>query len=353
MSEKPQRKIIHCDCDCFYAAVEMRDDPSLRHRPLAVGGRPDSRGVIATCNYEARAFGVHSAMASATALRICPDLLILPPDMSRYRLAASAIRRIFLDCTEWVEPLSLDEAYLDVSAQAEAGSATQIARDLRARIEAEVGVTVSAGVAPNKFLAKIASEWRKPNGLFVIKPNQVDVFVAQLPVAKLHGVGRVTAERLRSHGIETCADLRTVEPLQLVRWFGRFGQRLGELAYGIDERPVQPQRERKSISVERTFNTDLPALNACVAELPAMIERLRERMQGAVKDRPIQHLILKLKADNFRQTTVERAATGIALKDFEPLCAEAFARLQRPIRLLGVGVRLDAGSENQLDLFVD
>lgn len=353
MTEKPQRKIIHCDCDCFYAAVEMRDDPRLRQRPLAVGGQPGSRGVIATCNYEARAFGVRSAMASATALRLCPDLLILPPDMARYRQAASAIRRIFLDCTEWVEPLALDEAYLDVSDQVAGSSATQIARDLRARIEMEVGVTVSAGVAPNKFLAKIASEWRKPNGLFVIKPHQVDAFVLKLPVSKLHGVGRVTAERLRSYGIETCADLRTVEPLQLVRWFGRFGQRLGELAYGIDERPVQPQRERKSISVERTFNADLPTLAACVAELPAMLERLRERMRGVVKDRAVQHLVLKLKADNFRQTTVERAATDISVKDFEPLCAQAFARLQRPIRLLGVGVRLDVGSDNQLDLFVD
>jgi DNA polymerase-4 len=355
MPALPQRKIIHCDCDCFYAAVEMRDDPTLRGRPLAVGGPAVSRGVIATCNYEARAFGVRSAMASAHAMRLCPELLILPPDMSRYRQAAAAIFRIFLEYTEAVEPLALDEAYLDVSNAALNNSATQIARELRARVAAEVGVTVSAGVAPNKFLAKIASEWRKPDGLFVIKPAQVDAFILKLPVSRLHGVGHVTAERLRKLGIETCADLREVEPLQLVRWFGRFGQRLSELSRGIDERPVTPHRERKSVSVERTFAVDLVSLEACLAELPALLERLQERLRAVVKDRAVLHLVLKLKADNFRQTTIERAVTGLLLTDFKPiyreLCAEGLLRLQRPIRLLGVGVRLDTGSENQLDLF--
>lgn len=348
--QQRQRKIIHCDCDCFYAAVEMRDDPRLRGRPLAVGGRPDSRGVVATCNYEARAFGVRSAMASSHALRLCPDLLIVPPDMPRYRQAAAAISRIFFDCTDLVEPLALDEAYLDVTATAAGTTATNIARELRQRIAAEVGVTVSAGVAPNKFLAKIASEWRKPNGLFVIRPDQVDGFVRELPVTRLHGVGRVMAERLQKLGIETCADLREVEPLQLVKWFGRFGQRLAELSHGIDERPVAPHRERKSVSVERTFETDLPTLAACVAVLPPLLERLQERMRG-LTERSVLQLMLKLKSDNFRQTTIERAATGLSMQEFEPLCAQAFARLQRPIRLVGVGVRLDSGRENQLDLF--
>jgi DNA polymerase-4 len=349
--QQSSRKIIHCDCDCFYAAVEMRDDPLLRGRPLAVGGRPNSRGVIATCNYEARAFGVHSAMASSRALRLCPELLILPPDMQRYRQAAAAIRQIFFDCTDLVEPLSLDEAYLDVTENTRGTTATQLARELRQRIASEVGVTVSAGVAPNKFLAKIASEWRKPNGLFVIRPDQVDAFVRELPVARLHGVGRVMADRLHNLGITTCGDLRAIEPLQLVKWFGRFGQRLTELARGIDERPVAVDRERKSVSVERTFETDLPTLAACIEVLPPLLERLQERMQG-LGGRPVLQLMLKLKADNFRQTTIERAATGMSMQDFEPLCAQAFARLQRPIRLVGVGVRLDSGRENQLDLFM-
>jgi DNA polymerase-4 len=356
MSPERQRKIIHCDCDCFYAAVETRDDPRLRGRPLAVGGRPDSRGVVATCNYEARAYGVRSAMASSHALRLCPDLLIVPPDMPRYRVAAKAIRRIFLDYTDQVEPLALDEAFLDVtgsnvSDSTYANSATQIAREIRARVAAEVGVTISAGVAPNKFLAKIASEWRKPDGLFVIKPHQVDEFVQKLPVSRLHGVGKVTAERLARLGIETCADLRRMDRLQLVRWFGKFGQRLSELADGIDTREVSPNRERKSVSVERTCNADLPTLQSCLAELPALVERLQERMRGIGVPRPVLHLFLKLKADNFRQTTVERAAKGISPAHFEPLCAQAFARLQRPIRLVGVGVRLDSAADQQLDLF--
>ena len=189
MSGALPRKIIHCDCDCFYAAVEVRDDPCLAGRPLAVGGRPERRGVVATCNYEARAFGIHSAMAMAQALRRCPDLVVLPPDFPRYRRVAEQIRTIFRDFTPLVEPLSLDEAFLDVSASPRhGGSATRIAEEIRARVRGEVGITVSAGVAPNKFLAKVASDWRKPDGLFVIPPTAVDAFVRALPVRRLFGV---------------------------------------------------------------------------------------------------------------------------------------------------------------------
>jgi DNA polymerase-4 len=188
------RKIIHIDCDCFYAAIEMRDDPRLAGRALAVGGTAQQRGVIATCNYEARAWGVRSAMPSRTALRLCPDLLILKPRMDAYREASRQIHAILRDYTELIEPLSLDEAYLDVSQSPHCGgSATRIAEEIRRRVVAEVGIRVSAGVAPNKFLAKIASEWNKPDGLFVIRPEQVEAFVAELPVARLHGVGKVTA----------------------------------------------------------------------------------------------------------------------------------------------------------------
>lgn len=347
-----QRKIIHCDCDCFYAAVEMRDDPGLRGRPLAVGGRPDRRGVIATCNYDARAFGVRSAMSSAHALRLCPELLILPPDMPRYRQAAAQIRGIFHEYSALVEPLALDEAYLDVSGSpACGGSATRIARELRARVADTVGITISAGVAPNKFLAKIASEWRKPDGLFVIAPDQVDAFVSALPVARLHGVGQVTARRLQQLGIVTCADLRAVETLQLMRWFGKFGQRLAELARGIDERPVQPNRERKSISVERTFAADLPDLDACLRELPALIGTLTQRLEQAGMAQVVGKLFIKMKTDNFRQTTVERSGLRIDDSEFRLLCRQAFERLERPVRLLGVGVRFGDAEEAQLDLF--
>ena len=195
------RKIIHCDCDCFYAAIEMRDDPALVGRPLAVGGKPDSRGVVATCNYEARAFGVRSAMPTSRALRLCPELILVPPDFERYRAASRQILAIYRDYTALVEPLSLDEAYLDVSGVDRCrGSATLMAEEIRARIRAEVGITASAGIAPNKFLAKIASDWNKPDGQFVIRPDDVDAFVLELPVSKLFGVGKVTAAKLEQLG---------------------------------------------------------------------------------------------------------------------------------------------------------
>ena len=192
------RKLIHADCDCFYAAVEVRDNPDLRGRPLAVGGSPEKRGVIATCNYEARDFGVRSAMASGQALRLCPDLLIVPPRMKHYQQVSRDIHSIFSHYTDLIEPLSLDEAYLDVSGSEHChGSATLMAKELRQKVRTDVGIIISAGVAPNKFLAKIASDWNKPDGLFVITPDQVDEFVKKLPVNKLHGVGKVTAEKLR------------------------------------------------------------------------------------------------------------------------------------------------------------
>src|SRR5690606_14107393 len=214
------RKIIHIDCDCFYAAIEMRDDPRLAGRPLAVGGSPDQRGVVATCNYEARAWGIHSAMPMRTALRLCPDLTVVRPRMAAYRDVSREIHGIFRDYTERIEPLSLDEAYLDVSEAAHfGGSGTLIAREIRQRVWEQLRITVSAGVAPNKLLAKIASDWRKPNGLFVITPDEVDAFVAELPVSKLHGVGKVTAERLTRLGIRTCRDLREWDRLALLREF--------------------------------------------------------------------------------------------------------------------------------------
>jgi DNA polymerase-4 len=252
------RKIIHCDCDCFYASVEMRDDPSLRGRPLAVGGRPDQRGVVATCNYEARRFGVHSAMSSALAMRKCPDLLILRPAIEKYRIASRQIMAIYRDYTADVEPLSLDEAYLDVTRSERCkGSATLMASEIRERVREAVGVTVSAGVAPNKFVAKIASDWNKPDGLLVVRPHEVDAFVAALPVRKIFGVGKVTAVKLENLGITTCAQLREWPLIDLHRRFGVFGRRLYELSRGIDNRAVKADQERKSVSVETTYVTDL------------------------------------------------------------------------------------------------
>jgi DNA polymerase IV len=353
------RKIIHCDCDCFYAAVEMRDDPSLRNLPIAVGGRPNQRGVIATCNYEARRFGVRSAMATGQALKLCPDLVLIPPSFDKYREASNQILRIYNDYTDLVEPLSLDEAFLDVTNSAHCnGSATLIAREIRSRIAKEVGITASAGIAPNKFIAKIASDWNKPNGQFVVTPEQVDDFVAQLPIDKLFGVGKVTAEKLKRLGVYTCADLRSWSPTQLQQQFGRFGERLYELCRGIDAREVNPSRERKSISVEETYANDVPSLVACRQQLPHLLTKLRERIQRSQAERSTNKLFLKIRFADFSRTTVECvgsiAQTGLSAQiwRFEKLLETGFQRGQKPVRLLGVGVRLaEDGMNGQLELF--
>ncbi len=353
MTQLPPRKIIHCDCDCFYAAVEMRDDPSLRNLPVAVGGRANQRGVIATCNYEARRFGVRSAMATSQALKLCPDLVLLPPNFDKYREASQRILAIYRDYTDLVEPLSLDEAFLDVTQATQCnGSATLIAREIRSRIQQEVGITASAGIAPNKFIAKIASDWNKPNGQFVVTPAQVDAFVAQLPVDKLFGVGKVTAEKLKRLGAYTCADLRAWSPTQLQQQFGRFGERLYELCRGIDKRAVEPSRERKSISVEETYPSDVPNLAACRQQLPHLVAKLGERIERARAERSANKLFLKIRFADFRQTTVECFGSASQTTLFSQLLETGFQRGQRPVRLLGVGVRLASDSiDMQLKLF--
>lgn len=336
------RKIIHVDCDCFYASIEMRDNPRLRDLPVAVGGSPERRGVVATCNYPARRLGIHSAMASATARRLCPDLVIIRPDMARYRQASQQIQTIFHEYTDLVEPLSLDEAYLDVTSSSRFdGSASRLASELRQRIRSEVGITVSAGVAPNKFLAKIASDWHKPDGLFVINPEQVDAFVSALPVRKLHGVGKVTAARMHGMGISSCADLRRLDREELDSCFDSFGQRLYELCRGIDQRPVQPSRIRKSLSVEHTYPADLPDLEACLDACSSLHEQLIKRMAAIEQDYAVAKQVVKIKFLDFSSTTVETVSANTDPDIFKQLIEQGYARGKRPVRLIGLGVRLE------------
>lgn len=349
-----QRKIIHIDCDCFYAAIEMRDDPRLAGRPLAVGGSAERRGVIATCNYEARAFGVRSAMSSRHALSLCPDLLIVKPRMDAYKEASREIHNVFREYTELIEPLSLDEAYLDVTDSPRcSGSGTLIAQDIRRKVSQRLHITVSAGVAPNKFLAKIASDWRKPNGLFVITPAEVEAFVSALPVSKLHGVGKVTADKLHRLGIVTCLDLRQWERLALVREFGGFGERLYNLSRGLDERPVQNDSRRQSVSVENTYDQDLPDLASCLEKLPELLESLNGRMARIDSSYRPGKPFVKVKFHDFSQTTLEQAGAGRDLQSYQQLLSQAFARGERPVRLLGIGVRLLdlRGAHEQMELF--
>ncbi|WP_439134230.1 DNA polymerase IV [Pseudomaricurvus sp.] len=350
------RKIIHVDADCFFAAIEMRDNPELRGRPMAVGGDPGKRGVISTCNYEARAFGVRSAMASALALRACPSLLIVPHSMEKYRQASQVMRGIFGDYTDLVEPLSLDEAFLDVTeCTSHQGSATRIAEEIRSRIAEALKITVSAGVAPNKFLAKVASDWEKPDGLTVIAPEAVDDFVRDLPVERISGVGKVTAEKMHRLEIRTCGDLRRYSSFELSEAFGSFGPRLHSLSRGLDDRPVRTSRRRKSLSVERTFAQDLTSLAACQAEIPGLLVKLDERLKGLEDDYLVVKAFVKVKFDDFTSTTLERAGMQAQHNDYHLLMEEAFDRGERPVRLLGLGVRfVDLKTDDevkQLDFF--
>jgi DNA polymerase-4 len=331
----------------------MRDDPSLRGRPLAVGGRADQRGVVATCNYEARRYGIHSAMAAAQAFKLCPELIMIPPNMEKYRIASHRIMEIYQDYTELVEPLSLDEAYLDVTnAQQCKGSATLIAQEIRQRIFETVGITASAGVAPNKFVAKIASDWNKPDGLFLVRPEEVDAFVAALPVKKLHGVGKVTEAKLNRLGAQTCADLRGWSMQELQQHFGSFGARLYDLCRGIDERDVNPVRERKSISTEETYTPDVPDLPACLALLPDLYEHLLGRIKRNGAEKFINKLFVKIKFSDFQQTTVECVGYAPNMETYRRLLETGWLRASRPVRLLGVGVRLgDTEIVEQLTLF--
>jgi len=342
------RKIIHCDCDCFYAAVEMRDDPSLINIPIAIGGSSDRRGVISTCNYPAREFGIHSAMSSAQALKRCPHLKLLPGNMQKYRDASKQIFDIYREVTPLIEPLSLDEAFLDVSeVERYQGSATRIAQYLRYRVEKEVGITISAGVAPNKFLAKIASDWHKPNGMKVVAPDEIADFVEHLPVKKIHGVGVKTAEKMLGLGIETCMHVRERGPEYLAQHFGTFGERLFELSQGIDHRPVSNQRDTKSVSVEHTFAKDISGYTACIEHIEALQQELQKRYQNLKQAREVSGLFVKLKFFDFTQTTVEQQGSISEQSLFADLLKQAYQRGEKPVRLIGLGFRLKRADANR------
>ena len=333
------RKIIHLDMDAFYASVEQRDRPELRGQPVVVGWQA-KRGVVCAASYEARKFGVRSAMPVAKAQRLCPDAVFVPPDFTRYRAVSQQIGEIFRHYTPLVEPLSLDEAYLDVTAnQRGLPSATATAEAIRADIRQQTGLTASAGVASNKFLAKIASDWRKPDGLFVIRPHEAHAFLAPLPVNRLPGVGQATERALDAMGISTIAELRAVPLSELARRFGRNGARLHELAFGIDEREVVPERPRRSISTEETFEGDLT-----LAEVAPSLPRMLDEVWAAARkhDCAPRTLVVKLKTSDFR--TLTRSVTPSqppgSAEDLLPLLPAMLARFEprQHYRLAGVGL---------------
>jgi DNA polymerase IV len=296
----PERKIVHIDMDAFYASVEQRDNPELRGRPVIVAWR-GPRSVVCAASYEARKFGVRSAMPAVRAERLCPGAVFLPPDFPRYRSVSREAREIFKRHTDLIEPLSLDEAYLDVSKNKSGlPTATQVARAIREQIRSELHLTASAGVAPNKFLAKIASDWKKPDGLFVIQPEEVASFLSPLPVGRLPGVGKVTEEKLKRLSVQTVSDLAPFGLAALERHFGRYGARLYELARGIDKSEVVPDRPTRSISAEDTFPEDVP-----LADMEPTIRRLAEKTWEASRgeSRIARTVVLKLKTSEFRILT--------------------------------------------------
>ncbi|HSU85173.1 MAG TPA: DNA polymerase IV [Chthoniobacterales bacterium] len=334
---RPARAIIHLDMDCFYAAIEVRDRPELRGKPVGVGGARDRRGVLTTCNYEARKFGVHSAMPTFMALQRCPKLIVLPARFDVYRRESAIIRAILHRFTPLVEPLSLDEAYLDVSAHP--GAPGALAEVIRNLIFRKTKLTASAGIAPNKLVAKIASDLHKPNGQCEVAPDEVPEFMAELPVRKIPGIGAVTEEKLQQRGITTCGELQRFSRLQLLDIFGKFGAELYDLCRGIDERPVEPHRERKSLSNEETFATDLETLAGCEEKLEELFAELMADLAQKETTRIVTKIFVKLKFADFTRTTVERAGLAPSLSEYRTLLTEAFARTGKSVRLMGVGVR--------------
>ena len=336
--------------DCFYAAIEERDNPALRGKPLGVAGS-SRRGVLTTANYEARKFGCRSAMPVFMALEKCPELLIVPVRFDVYRRDSQRIREIFSRFTALIEPLSLDEAFLDVTHNPEPG--TIIASRIRQLIREETGLTASAGIAPNKLIAKIASDWKKPDGQFTVSPANASEFIRTLPLRKIPGVGGKMSEKLSAMGVETCGEYRKIDKFEWVRRLGGYGAELWERCWGRDERPVNPDSPRKSLSIENTFSENLQTLEVLGREMETMLDELEEKLSTHCADRQVRSLIVKLKFSDFRRTTAERANPVPDREIFYELLAEAESRSEgKSVRLLGVGVRFhDIPEAEQMELF--
>lgn len=345
------RKIIHIDMDCFYASIEIRDNPKLQGKPVAVGGSAQKRGVLSTCNYEARKFGLHSAMSTAQALKKCPHLILLPVNMSLYKQVSQQIQQIFQRYTSIIEPLSLDEAYLDVTdCQKCAGSATWIAQEIRQAIFNELHLTASAGIAPLKFLAKIASEQNKPNGQFVINPEQVEQFIYNLPLSKIPSVGKVTTQLLSQMNLHTCADIQKFDRTLLLNKFGKLGQRIWEFSHGVDDRQINVNRERKSVAVEKTLLEDISHLEQALAITERLYAILCQRLKISCPTQELSQLRkigVKLKFEDFQVTTLDKSDVNCDVVTFKNLIEQVWQRCQgRKVRLIGLHVTLPHQQQN-------
>lgn len=345
-----QRKIIHVDMDCFYAAIEIRDDPSLKGKPVAVGGASNSRGVLCTCNYEARKFGIHSAMPSSQAVRQCPDLIIVPVNFEKYQASSKSIHQILNKYTDIIEPLSLDEAFLDVSdSDLHAGSATRIAQSIRDEIYDTEKLVASAGISFNKLLAKIASDWNKPNGQFVITPQMTNEFMTELPVKKLFGVGKVTEEKLKEKNISVCGDIQKYSQTEMIRLFGNYGKHLHLMAHGIDDRPVSMDRIRKSLSVEETFSLDVSSDRITDFIFEEMFNELNKRLTKLkqLSKNNIKAISVKIKYADFSATTIQSSNASFSARSFIQLFKTRIAGTNKNIRLIGLGINFEASGKKE------
>ena len=339
--------------DCFYAAIEVRNQPDLRGKPVGVGGARDRRGVLTTCNYEARAFGVRSAMPTFMALQRCPQLIVLPTRFDVYRRESAIVREVLHRFTSLVEPFSLDEAYLDVTSYP--GVPGPFAEVIRALIFQRRRLTASAGIGQNKLIAKIASDMRKPNGQLEVAAAEVPEFMTNLPVREIWGIGEKTEKRLQELGARTCGELQRFTRPELVEFFGKFGSELFDLSRGIDDRPVEPDRPGKSLAPEETFVSDLETLEQCEERLGELFEELMADLAQKETERRVSKVFVKLKFADFTRTTAERAGLEPTLPAFRSLLAEAFARTGKKVRLIGIGVRFSENEreELQMPLFSD
>jgi DNA polymerase-4 len=357
IASAPVRKIVHVDMDAFYASVEQRDNPELRGKPVVVAWR-GNRSVVCAASYEARRYGVRSAMPAVRAERLCPEAIFIPPDFVRYKAASSAAREIFQRHTDLIEPLSLDEAYLDVTKnKMQLPTATRVAKMIREQIREELNLTASAGVAPNKFLAKIASDWKKPNGLFVIQPHEVQSFLLPLPVGRIPGVGQVTESRMKAVGIATVGDLYALELSALEDHFGSYGLRLYQLARGIDHNPVVPNRVSKSISAEDTFPEDIPLADTA-PKIRLLVEKVWTSSHGNA--RAAKTVVLKLKTKEFNNLTrsLTLPAAPSSCDEFTGIALALRERVEmgpkQLFRLVGVGLsNFQTADDSASPLFVE
>ena len=346
------RKIIHIDMDCFFAAVEIREKPELKYLPVAVAGNENERGVVTTCNYIARKYGVKSAMPSVMAKQLCPDIIFLPVNFAKYKEVSNDIQKIYSCYTKIIEPISLDEAYLDVTNSKYCnGDPEDMARQIRQKIYDDFKLTASAGISSNKFLAKIASDWNKPNGQFAIRDDEINKFILQVPIRKIFGIGEKNEKKLLLHKVKNCADLQVLDKSELIDMFGKYGTTLFFLCRGIDNRDVEPNRITKSLSVEDTFLEDLLSLEECTNQMKVIFEKLSIRLKESKdRSRPIKSCFIKIKYNDFKATSSQKLCNRLNFDIIHSLLIKSYQEKPKPIRLLGAGVQFLDLEKNQLDL---